>query len=390
MMAAWGLHLDFAPDVAGGALFPYLECMVNQTFGMVIGKGGADTIVKAMVGALKAKGGELILGAPVARIEISSGRATGVTLADGRAARSRARRDRQRASEARIRQTASPRTRPGRTSTRASSAFRAGPGHDDDPSWRSTACRTGAPARELQRFAYVHVAPDLEMMARVYAEASAGLLPAEPALVVGQPTAIDPSRAPAGKHVLWVQVRVLPAEIRGDAEGRDRGDELGRGARRPMPSACWTSWSATRRGFARRILGPRGLLAARSRARKSQPDRRRQSFRQPSSRPEFFPPARRRAFALPHAGEGPLSLRRLDLARRGNRRGLGFHAREDARGMRRRLVIASTRHLQGHIAKAAAVLTAWKTHSKRYSSAESYEWNLLLNKLHRCFDVSVR
>ena len=25
MMAAWGLHLDFAPDVAGGALFPYLE-----------------------------------------------------------------------------------------------------------------------------------------------------------------------------------------------------------------------------------------------------------------------------------------------------------------------------------------------------------------------------
>ena len=57
MMAAWGLHLDFAPDVAGGALFPYLECMVNQSFGMVIGKGGADTIVNAMVGALKSKGG---------------------------------------------------------------------------------------------------------------------------------------------------------------------------------------------------------------------------------------------------------------------------------------------------------------------------------------------
>ncbi len=58
------------------------------------------------------------------------------------------------------------------------------------------------------------------MMSRVYAEASAGLLPAEPALVVGQPTAIDPSRAPPGKHVLWVQVRVLPADIRGDASGR--------------------------------------------------------------------------------------------------------------------------------------------------------------------------
>jgi phytoene dehydrogenase-like protein len=35
--------------------------------------------------------------------------------------------------------------------------------------------------------------------------------------VVGQPTAIDPSRAPLGRHVLWVQVRVLPASIKGDA-----------------------------------------------------------------------------------------------------------------------------------------------------------------------------
>ena len=47
----------------------------------------------------------------------------------------------------------------------------------------------------------------------------AGLLPAEPVLVVGQPTVYDPGRAPAGQHVLWVQVRVLPADVRGDAAG---------------------------------------------------------------------------------------------------------------------------------------------------------------------------
>ena len=56
-------------------------------------------------------------------------------------------------------------------------------------------------------------------MAKVYTEALAGLLPAEPVLVVGQPTTIDPSRAPAGKHVLWIQVRVLPSRIAGDAAG---------------------------------------------------------------------------------------------------------------------------------------------------------------------------
>lgn len=38
MLAAWGMHLDFAPDIAGGALFPYLEGMANQAFGMVIGR----------------------------------------------------------------------------------------------------------------------------------------------------------------------------------------------------------------------------------------------------------------------------------------------------------------------------------------------------------------
>ncbi|HLH49434.1 MAG TPA: NAD(P)/FAD-dependent oxidoreductase, partial [Roseiarcus sp.] len=45
MMAAWGLHLDFAPDTAGGALFPYLESMANQSFGMAIGEGGADVVI---------------------------------------------------------------------------------------------------------------------------------------------------------------------------------------------------------------------------------------------------------------------------------------------------------------------------------------------------------
>lgn len=217
MMAAWGLHLDFAPDVAGGALFPYLESMANQAFGMVIGKGGADTIITAMTSLLNAQGGELILDAPVESIKISGGRATGVVLADGRVLEAR------KAVIANVH----PKNLFGRLVAadamranfdRKVSQFRAGPGTmmihlalDGLPDWRA--------GEELKRFAYVHVAPDLEMMARVYSQAAAGLLPTEPALVVGQPTAIDPSRAPEGKHVLWVQVRVLPAVFHGDAAG---------------------------------------------------------------------------------------------------------------------------------------------------------------------------
>jgi phytoene dehydrogenase-like protein len=67
-MAAWGMHLDFAPDMAGGAVFPYLESMANQHFGMVIGKGGADTVTRALVSKIEASGGEVHCGKRVAKV----------------------------------------------------------------------------------------------------------------------------------------------------------------------------------------------------------------------------------------------------------------------------------------------------------------------------------
>jgi phytoene dehydrogenase-like protein len=66
----------------------------------------------------------------------------------------------------------------------------------------------------------------------------AGLLPERPTLVVGQPTAIDPSRAPNGKHVLWIQVRMVPAEIRGDAAG----------------TITSTDWGEAKEAYADRVL----------------------------------------------------------------------------------------------------------------------------------------
>jgi phytoene dehydrogenase-like protein len=59
----------------------------------------------------------------------------------------------------------------------------------------------------------------MAMMSRAYTDTKAGLLPAEPVLVIGQPTALDASRAPEGKHILWVQVRVVPGMVQGDAAG---------------------------------------------------------------------------------------------------------------------------------------------------------------------------
>ncbi len=42
-------------------------------------------------------------------------------------------------------------------------------------------------------------------------------MPAEATVVVGQPMAVDPSRAPDGKWILWIQLQEVPTRPKGDA-----------------------------------------------------------------------------------------------------------------------------------------------------------------------------
>jgi phytoene dehydrogenase-like protein len=214
LLGAWGMHLDFAPDVAGGAVFPYLEGMAGQAFGMVLGRGGADTIIRAMVSAIRARGGVVETGVSVARIIHSGGKATGVELKDGRAITA------SRAVIAGVAPRALTRLTGGVTPDfdRAMARYTHAPGTmmihlamDALPDW--------AAGDGLKSYAYVHLAPSLDQMARTYQQAQAGLLPDEPVLVIGQPTAYDPARAPREKHILWLQVRMAPGKILGDAKG---------------------------------------------------------------------------------------------------------------------------------------------------------------------------
>jgi phytoene dehydrogenase-like protein len=62
----------------------------------------------------------------------------------------------------------------------------------------------------LNRTAVVHVTPGLDGVSRAVNEAERGLLPEEATIVVGQPLTMDPSRAPDGKGLLWIQLQELP------------------------------------------------------------------------------------------------------------------------------------------------------------------------------------
>src|SRR5262249_45686858 len=72
---------------------------------------------------------------------------------------------------------------------------------------------------DLAKVALLHLTSGLDGVSRASNEAERGLLPAEPTICVGQPTALDASRAPPGAAVLWLQLLEIPRFIKGDAAG---------------------------------------------------------------------------------------------------------------------------------------------------------------------------
>lgn len=221
LAASWGMHLDYGPDIAGGALFAFLESIGGQMFGMVLGKSGADVITKALCGVITEYGGEIRTSSRVSSIISENGKAVGVTLAHGEVIKAKdiianinpalipALLDSHERSKPSISEVT--KFQPGLSTMMIHLAM------DQLPQWR---------AKEAREYNYVHIGPYLDDMALTYAEAAAGKLPSSPTLVVGQPTLTDPSRAPDGKHVLWVQVRVLPQGIDWTSEGERYADRI--------------------------------------------------------------------------------------------------------------------------------------------------------------------
>ncbi len=216
LIATWGLHLDFGPDVSGGGMFPLLEAFSDMEEGISIVEGGASRLTESLVALVEEAGGEVRCGAEVACITTEGERVTGVELASG-----------ERLAAPTIVAGLTPRVLFGQLLAeaplpddfRASVArFQYGPATmmvhlalDGPVPWQA--------GEAISKFAYVHVAPYVDTLAQAYTEAQNGLLPQSPLLIVGQTTAVDASRTPDGAHLLWIQVRPLPREIAGDADG---------------------------------------------------------------------------------------------------------------------------------------------------------------------------
>ena len=218
MLAPWVLHTGLGPDNALSGFMDRLIFFSLEIAGMPVVKGGGKNLVMAFKKHIESKNGVLMVNSQVTRVLTRGKEATGVETADGVVYT---------ANEAVIcnvtpnqlyQKLLDPKLVPAPVA-RQTREYCYGRGDmqihiamDEPPEW---------PDAALKNAATIHMTPGLDGVSKAVSQAERGLLPEEGTIVVGQPTALDPSRAPKGKWILWIQLQELPGNgnVKGDACG---------------------------------------------------------------------------------------------------------------------------------------------------------------------------
>lgn len=208
------LHSDLIPDDAGGGGFGLILCGLSQQVGMPIPRGGAQAIPDALASLLHAYGARILTGDRATRIVVRNGRAVAVKTATGEYSAKHA-----------IVATVQPQAlfldligehHLSSKFVKLVDRYRWGTGV-----FQLNCALSGLPqfrGEQLQNTLVVHLARSVDELSRSAMAARRGALPAHPLLIAGFHTLADPTRAPVGKHTLWVMTHV-PSRIRSDDGG---------------------------------------------------------------------------------------------------------------------------------------------------------------------------
>lgn len=215
LLAPWVLHCGLGTDSPLSGLMLKVVAFTLEAVGMPMVKGGNAQTVHAFRALIEGQGGEFHTHADVLRVQVEKGRAVGVQLVDGRQFKGRE-----------VVCNVTPTQLYGRllapehapaTLRQQAQGYRYGKGNMQIHLALSEPAQWCVP--ELETVGYVHLTGGLNSVARAVDEAQRGWLPAEGTICVGQPSAVDASRAPPGGSVLWVQLPECPRQVLGDAAG---------------------------------------------------------------------------------------------------------------------------------------------------------------------------
>ncbi|HKH55030.1 MAG TPA: NAD(P)/FAD-dependent oxidoreductase, partial [Propionibacteriaceae bacterium] len=260
LLAGNALHADIPLDAAGSGFLGTLLIMLGQTVGFPVPEGGAGKLTEAMRDRFVDHGGQVETRAPVARIDVHSGKAVGVRVHDQSVRVRRA-----------VLADVGAEQLYGRLLSAddlPSSALAKMRAFRRDPATLKIDYALSGPVPWAEQPPYapgtVHIADSYEELTTFYGQLSAGAIPDKPFLLIGQMTTADPTRSPAGTESLWAYTHV-PQEVRSDACGELTGSwdasEVERFADRMQARIEQHAPGFASRIIARRILGPAQLEA---------------------------------------------------------------------------------------------------------------------------------
>jgi phytoene dehydrogenase-like protein len=216
LYAPWVLHTGLDPDAAGGGFLTLAIAAAPHAVGLPVVAGGASGFVQAFRRLIESHGGVVRTGVDVERIIVRGGRAVAVRAGG---------------EEIGARRCVIANTTPTQLYARLLQEGDAPPAAAEQAKRFRYNRRAGmqvhlalqSPLRwrdeRLGQTPIVHCSDGPGQVALASAQAAAGLLPAHPTVVVGQPHVLDPSRAPQGAAVLWIQLQEVPYRPAGDAAG---------------------------------------------------------------------------------------------------------------------------------------------------------------------------
>jgi phytoene dehydrogenase-like protein len=262
LLAGNALHADLTPDSSGGGLFGWLLCMLGQDVGFPVPQGGAGNLTRALLRRLESRGGEIHTGQRVVRVLVRDGRAVGVRTELG---------DEVGAERAVLADTGAPQlyldlvprehVPPRVVSDLEHFQY--------DASTIKVDWALDAPipwtAPDARRAGTIHVSDGLDHLTQISADIECGRIPADPFLIVGQYSMVDPSRSPAGKETAWAYTHVpqsTTGDVGGELSGRWDEQETERFAERveAQIERLAPGFRGLIRG--RHVFNPQGLEAA--------------------------------------------------------------------------------------------------------------------------------
>lgn len=254
LLAGAALHTDLTPDSAGSALFGWLLGGLAQQRGFPVPQGGAGRLTGAMADRLRSVGGEIRCGVPVVGIDVDDGRACGVITPDGPIAVRRAVLAGVTARSL-YQQLLPAEAVPQRT---LEAMQRWEPGAATVKVDWAVGTRIPWLDPRLHGAGTVHLADGLDALSRHACDLVTRVIPEEPFVILGQMTAVDPSRSPAGTESAWAYAHVPQAPHEGGWE-RDRVDRVVAGIERTVERYAP---GFTSRIVARHVQGPVEMEAA--------------------------------------------------------------------------------------------------------------------------------